>query len=218
MDADTEEIYSRFRTVVGAVLLVLNPLSTTALSDLLKVCDISTTLRPLHSLLLVPDTTEDPIQAFHKSFPDFLMDPVRCQDEHFFVDPAGHHAEILLSCLELMRERLKGNICNLDGHATLSDVKDLSALCKDHIGDALKYACCFWTKHLLMLPASISCIKEVEDGINQFFTTCLLYWIEVLALTGNLGAGVYAINDVERWCNLVSAVQTCLLGFVLTPI
>ena len=218
MDADTEEIYSRFRTVVGAVLLVLNPLSTTALSDLLKVCDISTTLRPLHSLLLVPDTTEDPIQAFHKSFPDFLMDPVRCQDEHFFVDPAGHHAEILLSCLELMRERLKGNICNLDGHATLSDVKDLSALCKDHIGDALKYACCFWTKHLLMLPASISCIKEVEDGINQFFTRCLPYWIEVLALTGNLGAGVYAINDVERWCNLVSAVQTCLLGFVLTPI
>jgi len=218
MDADTEEIYSRFRRVVGAVLLVLNPLSTTALSDLLRVSDVSTTLRPLHSLLLVPDTIDDPIQAFHKSFPDFLMDPVRCKSEQFFVDPAVHHAEILLSCLHLMKERLKRNICNLDGHTPLGDVKDLSACCKDHIGDALKYACCFWTNHLLMIPGNISCIKQVDEAISQFFTTCLPYWIEVLALTGNLGAGVHAINDVERWCALVSAGQNCLSMLVLTSI
>jgi len=217
-DADAEEIYSCFRRVVGVVLLVLNPLSITALSDLLRVSDISTILRPLHSLLLVPDSTEDPIRAFHKSFPDFLMDPVRCKGEQFFVDPTVCHAEILLSCLDLMRERLKKNICNLGDHAFLSDNKDLSALCKDHIGDALKYACCYWTKHLLMIPANISCIKQMEEGINQFFTTYLPYWIEVLALTGNLGAGVYAINDIERWCALVSAVQNSLLGFRLTPI
>ena len=29
----------------------------------------------------------------------------------------------------------------------------------------------------------------------------LLHWIEVLALTGNLGVGVYAMNDIEKWCN-----------------
>jgi len=218
MDADAEEIYSRFRTVVGAVLLVLNPLSTTALSDLLRVSDISTTLRSLHSLLIVPDSTEDPIRAFHKSFPDFLMDPVRCRDGQFFVEPTVHHAEILLSCLNLMRERLKKNICNIGDHVVLSEVKNLSALCKDHIGDALKYACCFWTKHLLEIPGNIFCIKEVEKGIGQFFTTCLPHWIEVLALTGNLGAGVHAINDVEKWCTLVSTVQNCLLRPVLTPI
>jgi len=122
------------------------------------------------------------------------------------VEPAVHHAEILLSCLNLMRERLKKNICNLDDHAALSEVKDLSACCKVYIGDALEYACCFWTKHLLMVSGSISCIKEVEKGINQFFTTCLPYWIEVLALTGNLGSGVHAMNDVEQWCALVSVV------------
>ena len=61
VDADTEEIYSRFKTVVGAVLLVLNPLSTAALSDLLGMSGISTTLCSLHSLLLVPDSTEDPV-------------------------------------------------------------------------------------------------------------------------------------------------------------
>jgi len=83
------EVYSRFRTVVGVVLLVFNPLSMMAFSNLLKMTNISTTLRSLHSVLLVSDNTEDPIQAFHKSFPDFLMDPVRCKDERFFVEPAA---------------------------------------------------------------------------------------------------------------------------------
>ena len=208
MDADAEEVHSHFRTVVGAVLLVLNPLSMTALSDLLGVSDISTTLRSLHSLLLIPDSTEDPIRAFHKSFPDFLMDPVRCKDEQFFVEPVVHHAEILFSCLRLMGERLKRNICNLDDYAVLSEVGDLPARQKDHIGDALEYACRFWAKHLLRIHTSSSHVKEVQKAVDKFFRTHLLYWIEVLALTGYLDVGVYAMDDVEQWCALVSAVQT----------
>jgi len=203
---DAEEIYSHFRTVVGAVLLVLNPLSTTALSGLLRVSNISTTLRSLHSLLLVPDNIEDPIRAFHKSFPDFLTDPVRCKDKRLLVEPAVHHTEILLSCLRLMGERLKRNICNLEDYTSLSEVKDLSACKKEYIGDALEYTCCFWTKHLLKVPHSSHHAEEVQEAIDKFFRTHLLYWIEVLALTGNLGIGVYAMNDIEQWYSLVSAV------------
>ena len=74
MDEDNQEIYSSFKTVVGTVSLVFNPLSARTLTDLLKVSDIYTTLHSLHSLLLIPDVPEDPIHVFHKSFPDFLTD------------------------------------------------------------------------------------------------------------------------------------------------
>ena len=107
-----------------------------------------------------------------------------------------------------MGRRLKKNICNLDGHAVLSEVKDLSAQQKAYIGDALEYACSFWTKHLLEVPGSSSCVEEVQKVIDNFFTTHFLDWIEVLTLTRNLSVGVYAINDVEQWCTLVSVVQT----------
>jgi hypothetical protein len=203
---DDEEIYSRFKTVVGAVLLVHNPLSSKALSDLLRLSNIYTTLHSLHSLLLVPDDPEDPIHTFHKSFPDFLMDPHRCKDEKFLVEPSIHHAEILLSCLRLMKRKLKRNICNLGDYAILSEVKDLSTRKKDHIGDALEYACQFWTKHLLGVPSDSPCVQEVQKAIDQFFTTHLLYWIEVLVLVGNLDAGVYAINDIEQWYAEVSII------------
>ena len=167
---------------------------------------IHSTARSLHSLLLIPEGPEDPIQTFHKSFPDFLTDPERCKDSRFLVEPAVRHTEILLSCLNLMKARLKKNICNLDNHAILHEVKDLSARKKDNIGDALEYACRFWTKHLLGIPGTSSHVQEVQEAIDTFFTTCLPYWIEVLALTGNLGVGVYAMNDIQQWYALVSTV------------
>ena len=207
-DDDDDETHRHFKTVVGTVLLVFNPLSVRALSDLLRMSSIPTILRSLHSLLLIPDGPEDPIRIFHKSFPDFLTDHKRCKNKQLFVDPAVHHAKILLSCLKLMGERLKRNICNLDDYAVLSEVKDLSTYKKDNIGDALEYACHFWTKHLVEIPSSSPFVEEVQRAIDQFFTTHFLWWIEVLVLTRNLYAGVYAMNDIEKWYTLVSAIKT----------
>jgi hypothetical protein len=204
---DNTQHYHYFQTVVGTILLILNPLPIKALSELLgyDIPHIRTTIRSLHSLLLIPDNPEDPIHTFHKSFPDFLTDSERCKDNQFLVEPRVQHTGILLSCLKLMRAKLKKNICNLYDHAILSEVKDLSAQKKVHVGDALEYACRFWTKHLLGIPGTSSHVKEVQKAVDTFFTTCLPYWIEVLALTGNLGVGVYAINEIEQWYASVSA-------------
>ena len=210
VDVDNKELCSRFKTVVGTLLLLFNPLSMKALSDLLRVPNASTALRPLHSLLLIPDNGEDPIHIFHKSFPDFLTDPKRCGGQWFFVDPPVHHTEILLSCLSFMRGRLKKNICNLADHAFLGDVKDLPTCQKTCIGNALEYACRFWTRHLVAIPSSSQNIEGVYKAIDGFFTTCLLFWIEVLSLTGNLNAGIHALNDVQEWYLLVSCAENPL--------
>ena len=207
--AETNQRCLRFRTVVGTILLVFNPLSTKSLSELLghNIQHIHSTIRSLHSLLLIPESTEDPIHPFHKSFPDFLMDPDCCEDKRFFVEPKGHHAEILLACLKLMEKKLKRNICNLDDYAVLSEVKDLSSRQKTYIGDALEYACKFWTKHLLEIPSSSPHVEEVQTAIDNFFMVHLLDWIEALVLTRNLGVSVHAMNDTKKWYDLVSDMQ-----------
>ena len=206
VDVDDDEFYSHFRTVIGTVLLVFDPLSVRALSDLLGAPGISTALRSLHSLLLVPTSEVAPVCIFHKSFPDFLMDQGRCKDSRFFIDPSTHHMEILLSCLNLMKARLKKNICGLDDHAILSEIEDLYDHQKDYIGDALGYACCFWAKHLLGIPSSDPGVVEVQAAIDRFFTTCLLFWIEVLILIGKLDIGIYVLDNIEQWYMLVSYV------------
>ena len=206
-DLDEQELYSHFRSVVGTMLLIFNPLPMEALSTLLKTSDISTTLRPLHSLILVPDNKADPIRVFHKSFPDFLMDQGRCKDERFFIDPSVHHQDILFYCLTLMEEKLKRNICELDDYVVLTEVADLSVRKKKYIGDALEYSCQFWAKHLAKVPSDDHNIEKIHKTIDKFFTTYLLFWIETLAIMGGLGVGVYSINDVQQWYNSVSCKQ-----------
>jgi hypothetical protein len=204
---ENQEAYHHFRSTVGVVLLAFNPLSMRSLSylrDFDTPSDILTTLNSLHSLLLIPEGTEDPICVFHKSFPDFLMDPRRCHDTRFFVDPSVHHTEILLSCLHLMEERLKRNICSLDDYADLSNFSDLSDRRREHIGDALEYACQFWTKHLVKSPSSGPDVEKVYKAIDKFFTTHLLFWIEVLIIMGNLDTSIHSINDIQQWYALVS--------------
>jgi len=207
-DSDEQELYSRFKFVVGAVLLIFHPLSRKALSDLLKNCGtpsrISNTLRSLHSLLLVPNNEVDPIRIFHKSFPDFLTDPGRCKDERFFVDPPVHHVDVLFSCFDLMKKKLKKNICNLDDYATLSEVKDLCARREACVGNALEYACRFWTKHLAKVPETGPHVEGIQKAIDEFFTMRLLFWIEVLSIMGHLKVGVHAMDEIRRWYTSVS--------------
>ena len=212
VEMDDDEFHSHFRTVVGAVVLVFNPLSVEVLSDLLKVSGISTTLRSLHSLLLVPTSEAAPVRVFHKSFPDFLMDQRRCTDHQFFIDPPIHHVEIFLSCLNLMLERLERNLCRLDDHAILNEVEDLAHRRKDYIGDTLGYACCFWAKHLVGITGSGPGVGEVQEVIDKFFTSCLLFWIEALSLMGKLEIGVHAIESIQQWYTSVSCMWYVCLG------
>ena len=208
--SDEQELYSRFRLVLGAVLLASHPLSRKTLSELVKNCgapsQISSALRSLHSLLLIPDNETDPVRSFHKSFSDFLTDQGRCKDKRFFVDPPAHHIDILFSCLRLMEEKLRKNICKLDGYPTLNEVEDLPARREACIGSALEYACRFWTKHLAKIPGNGPHVKQVREAIDEFFTKRLLFWIEVLSLTRNLDIGVYALDDIYQWYLSVSCV------------
>ena len=211
-DPGDHELYSTLRNVVGAVLLVDHPLSRKTLSGLLRNCgtssDISTTLRFLHSLLNIPDSEDEPIRLFHKSFPDFLTDRKRCKDDRFFVDPVIHHQDILFSCLGLMKKRLRRNICDLEDYAVLGEVEDLSDRRETCIGSPLEYACQFWARHLASVSGSGSDSQRVQETIEEFFEKRLLCWFEVLSIVGHLEAAMYAINYIRQWYTSVSYSQT----------
>jgi len=221
VDSHNHELHSRFKSVVGTIVLIFHPLSINTLSDLLSNdCTpprISTSLRTLHSVLLVPDSTEDPVQVFHKSFPDFLTDPGRCTDHQLFIDPFSHHKEILLACLNVMNRRLERNICKLDDYAILSKIEDLSTLRATHIGKTLEYACRFWTNHLSKIPENSDGGEDIQKAIEDFFTTGFLFWVEVLILTGNLEISVHALHNIEQWYMLVSYTEIPLKT-VLMPV
>ena len=98
-------------------------------------------------------------------------------------------------------------MCNLDEYTALSKIEDVSILRDTYIDDSLEYACQFWTNHLAKVSTSSNSTEEVQEAVDNFFTTGFLYWVEALVLIGNLNIGVYALNDIEQWYTLVSLMM-----------
>ena len=110
---DDPEDDSKFCSVLGAIVLVTNPLSPSSIAALLgfHTSDVSYQLSLVHSLVLQGDSNH-PVQPFHKSFPDFITDTARCNHQRFYVSPPYHHHELAKGCLELMNQTLKKTCAN----------------------------------------------------------------------------------------------------------
>src|SRR5437667_15781 len=75
--AAKKSLANEFRTVVGSIVLLAEPLSTSSLARLLDIPKsvIDRRLMSLHSVLSVLASAESPVRMFHLSFRDFLVDP-----------------------------------------------------------------------------------------------------------------------------------------------
>jgi len=218
------------RRVLGAIVLAFNPLSRKELSIILGIPKtlISTTLRHLHSVILVPSDELKEIRVFHKSFPDFLQDHIRCTDPRFHIDPTIYHGNMTIRCLKLVKG-LKVNPCHLPPFTMNQDVFELPQLLEKKLGSATQYACSYWARHLTLSPTSSGLrfsqgfgnnssqqsggIKSFQlpgyfvDKVNKLATTVLKSsptWIEVMSLGNLLGEAIHSMHSFLYWLNKVS--------------
>ena len=198
------EEFADIRHVLGVIILAFNPLSRRELSTILgtSMSLISTTLRHLHSVILVPGDESEKIRVFHKSFPDFLQDGNRCTDTRLYINPETYHGDIALRCLELVKE-LKRNPCSLPPFTMNQGIEDLPQLLEDTIGSDVQYACIYWAGHLRLSPTSGDIVEEIVD----LATTTLQNappWIEVMSLQNQLGEVIHSMNSLLDWLDKVS--------------
>ena len=128
----------------------------------------------------------------------------------FHISPSRHHAEILVSCLELMNQTLEQNMCKLPDGVTNLEVVDLKERTKQYINEALGYACRSWHKHLVeKMPA------QTLEILDQFLTNKFLFWLEVLSVIGAVRDAVDALEQIVKWLD-VSCVSllVCFQKFI----
>ncbi|KAH8201323.1 hypothetical protein TruAng_004491 [Truncatella angustata] len=144
---DFTRVAERFHKVVGSIVTLASPLSTSALTQLLdiSVAIVDNALRPLHSVLHVPPSLKQPIRLLHLSFRDFLVDPARREDP-FWIDEKETHRQLAAQCLYILGT-LKTDICGVRAPGTFA-----SSISPDEknakLTSEIQYACRFWTHHL----------------------------------------------------------------------
>ncbi|KAF8966797.1 hypothetical protein BDZ97DRAFT_1917311 [Flammula alnicola] len=210
------DYFSDLRSVWGSIVTAFNPLSRNGLSTLLakSPAEISTSLRLQHSVLRVPSSSSEPVRIYHKSFPDYLTDLLRCMDKRFFIDAKHHHTQMALRCLRLMASDLKKNICHLPPFS-MNKIMPLSSR-RQKIGEGLEYACRFWAQHL----TEASSLPSVEEKniilafLRGFFseTRMQFFWLEVLSLVEDLHISAYSLNRIKIWILKCAANEHDLLN------
>ena len=122
--------------------------------------------------------------------------------KRFFVDQDFHHLAAALGCFSVMNQGLKRNICDLKRYST--NVDATTAILEERIDMSVRYSCRYWDRHLV-LGSHRNVDMQVSTGriFGEWMNTKLLQWFEVLALLGELGRGVEALNSVREWLTSV---------------
>ena len=199
-----DTVFASLRRVLAAVVLAFNPLSRKQVAEILDIKPslITTTLRHLHSVLLVPHEGSKEIRIFHKSFPDFLQDPDRCSDPRFFISSPVYHADMALRCLELLK-KLRRNSCDLPDFVMNRDVLNIPDLLEDKVGGATRYACAYWAMHVRSSPTGSGLATWLVTSAIEFLKENAPPWIEVMSLEKRLEGVIHNINNLLDWLGTV---------------
>ena len=197
-DGDSPEYDATVCSVLGAVILAANPLSPSAIAQLLRLDteDVFPLLSSAHSLLVLHEDVDHPVRPFHKSFPDFITDPTRCTSQRFHISPSDYHMELLVRCLELMNQRLEKNMCKLPDGVINSEANDLRGRAEEYIDQSLQYACESWHKHI---DRHTTCTPGVTSALHHFLENKFLFCLEVLSILGTLRSAVDALKMAAEW-------------------
>jgi nucleoside-triphosphatase THEP1 len=198
IDPDLEEQeMNDVRLTLKTVVCVKEPITVQTLASLLNLTAgrVHASLEPLQSILHVQYGINGLVSPFHASFPDYLFDKLRSGDFHCEMT---EHSEVLANCcFDLMTDKLKFNICELDSSFVFDeDVLDLQGRINKSISPALSYACRYWGEHLRQGNST----GRVHERLIEFLTHRLLFWMEVLNLEGRMAIdGTKVLRQAEIW-------------------
>ncbi|KAF3913402.1 hypothetical protein ABW20_dc0108715 [Dactylellina cionopaga] len=147
---EVKVIGNEFQDIVGTIILLESPLSLLSLSQIMgkSEAQLLCVLDPLRSVLVIPDDTGDdsPIQMFHLSFREFLLDDAN-SSSWFWIDAKEAHRKTAMRCIALLAKSLGEDICDLKSPGI--PISDISVeLVDQKISSAIQYGCQYWVHHL----------------------------------------------------------------------
>jgi len=201
---------AEFQHIVGSIILLSNPLSTTAISSLLAISrpEIVKVLQPLSSVLNIPRTADGrihpttPITLFHLSFRDFLLDASLKDENKFWIETRKMHGILGKQCVRLLDScTLREDICALNKPGARR-AKVAKSTVHDSLPEAVAYACRYWVQHVVDSGEHVT-----DDGaVYPFLEKHLLHWMEALSWLGRASDIIHGLRALRSVINVGSTV------------
>ncbi|KIN92861.1 hypothetical protein M404DRAFT_655279, partial [Pisolithus tinctorius Marx 270] len=192
---------TRFRSVMQQIVSTVEPLSIDALSkmrshfpaneDRYDVVAILESMAPLMSGIT---NRSSPVQPFHASFYDFLMD--RSRSGVYFIDTSDAK-DLAFATLQILCSDLQFNICRLESsYLANAEVSDLQKRIDENIPHHLSYCSRFWAQHLQKTAFDLELALLVNSIVGS---EKILFWLEIISLLEVVGKGLDVLVTVKTW-------------------
>ncbi|KAG5811440.1 hypothetical protein H9Q74_005140 [Fusarium xylarioides] len=204
-----EAITHEVKRIVGTIISLATPLSSSTLSRLIRMDQKAIDIRLdfLHSVLSIPSSSHAPIRMLHSSFRDYLMDP-DIEGNPFRIDKKKSSRDLVEDCFQAM-ESLKTDVCHLGIPGMLR-----STLRPEVVDQCLppevQYACIYWIHHQKV--AGIA--PGDAAAILNFLEKHLLHWFEAMILLGKVYLITGLIRNLKSVLDRSSAVDIKLIDFL----
>lgn len=204
-EEDNEDITQLFRQIVGSIVTLFEEQAEITLAKLLvlPLAEIRQILQPLRSVLNIPEDGNSPIQLFHLSFRDYILNEKRCSILSFHIGKREAHENMFTKCIDLMSKRLRRDLCDLGQPGILIDEVEKERI-KDCLPPDVQYACRYWIPHLKESKVALF----DNNKVFPFLQKHLLHWLEAMSLMRQTSEGVIAISSLESIITVSS-----ILGF-----
>jgi hypothetical protein len=180
-----ENFVHGFRLILGTVIALKDPLSSTAIDRLLDLPSDQPSLHTISRLGCVLSQSPT-VRVLHLSFADFLCNRARCGRDIWFFDAVAHNQHIAMRCLQILNGTLRRNICNL----TLSADMDTEVLPEE-----IAYACAHWIDHICEIKNGFPFgLFHLETFLNQH----LLHWFEAMSILKSRNTTTQ-LNNLSAW-------------------
>jgi len=204
-DRKRKKLLEDFRYIIGAIVILASPLSTSSLAQILLISKgtVDAMLDLLHSVLSIPARSDVPVRLLHLSFRNFLVDYER-EDDEFWVDETQTHRMLSAKCLRILEKRLKADICRLRWPGTARSAVDQQRI-NEVLPPEVQYACLYWVHHIEQENKTEQAknsqqTKYHRNDLSQaykFLHVHLLHWLEALSLMGRASESIGLIRTLQ---------------------
>jgi hypothetical protein len=153
----------------------------------MDVGDFRCILMELHSVLLIPDEDDGVVRAFHPSWHDFLVTPIACRNDRFFINAARQHGALAILCFERIER------------ATETGGQRLQ---EDAIPGDLEYAARHWLAHVTRSVLD----EDTTKTLRRFDPDHVTAWLSVLSRIGRVADAIHEVKGALLWLQVSPAL------------
>jgi hypothetical protein len=183
---DDKDFVADFRAITGMILFLRNPLTSTAIDNLLANPDglpSSKTIEQLNCLL----SSKPAVRLIHPSLKDFLTNQSRCGRDIWYFTPAPHERTLAILCLRRLQQLL---------HQDMSQMLLLVDQDDQAIPQDMAYACVFWVDHICLIKDDL---PPIEKLLTTFINQHILHWFEAMSLLKRFSLTTILLHQLSEW-------------------